>query len=138
MEPAGRRYKAGLEQDLALLHLAGLSTRTLAQVSQHVLGVLVSPQEVSNALKELVPRAKDHRDAWAMVFAMLKERGPDGSAVQLGIMDGLPGLCDAFLEAFPRARVALLDAQSAQRVPAGASSLSCRVQERLAWPPSPP
>lgn len=160
--PAGRRYEEGLEQDLALLHLAGLSTRTLSQVSQHVLGVRVSPQEVSNALKELVPRAKgflerpigerrfkylyvdgtnfrvrrttvdreptlvvigvdesdhksvlsmvqgdkDHRDAWAMVFAMLKERGLDSRAVQLGIMDGLPGLHDAFLEAFPRARVA--------------------------------
>jgi transposase-like protein len=159
--PAGRRYDEPLEKDLALLHLAGLSTRMLSQISQHVLGVRVSPQEVSNALKTIVPQAKafldrpltgrrfkylyvdgtnflvrrttvgreptlvvvgvdeearksvlamvqgdkDSRAAWEMVFAMLKERGLDPGAVQLGIMDGLPGLADAFLDAFPHARV---------------------------------
>jgi molybdate transport system substrate-binding protein len=41
-----------------------------------------------------------------MVFADLKERGLDSSAVLLGIMDGLPGLGTAFTEAFLRARVA--------------------------------
>ena len=159
--PASRRYDEPLEKDLALLHLAGLSTRTLSQVSQHVLGVRVSPQEVSNALKTIVPQAKafldrpltgrafkylyidgtnflvrrttvgreptlvvvgvdetdrksvlamvqgdkDSRSAWALVFTMLKERGLDGNAVELGIMDGLPGLAEAFQEAFPRARI---------------------------------
>ncbi len=49
---------------------------------------------------------KDARGAWEMVFSDLKERGLDASAVKLGIMDGLPGLAAAFLEAFPRARVA--------------------------------
>src|SRR5205085_11826986 len=39
------------------------------------------------------------------VCAMLKERGLDSSAVELGIMDGLHGLAEAFLDAFPRARV---------------------------------
>jgi transposase-like protein len=160
--PSSRRYDEALEKDLALLHLAGLSTRTLSHVSQRILGLSVSPQEVSNALKTIVPAAKafldrdlsgrrfkylwvdgtnfkvrrttvgreptlvvigvdesdhksvlamvqgdkDARSAWEMVFASMKERGFDGSAVQLGIMDGLPGLADAFLEAFPKARVA--------------------------------
>lgn len=159
--PVGRRYDVALEKDLALLHMAGLSTRMLSQISHHVLGLRVSPQEVSNALKTIVPQAKafldrplgerrfkylyidgtnflvrrttvereptlvvigvdetdrksvlamvqgdkDSRGAWAVVFAMLKERGLDGSAVELGIMDGLPGLAEAFLEAFPRARI---------------------------------
>jgi putative transposase len=49
---------------------------------------------------------RDSRSAWTTVFASLKERGLDGAAVQLGIMDGLPGLGDAFTEAFPKARVA--------------------------------
>jgi len=49
---------------------------------------------------------KDSRPAWEMVFAELKGRGLDASAVQLGIMDGLPGLADAFCEAFPKARAA--------------------------------
>ena len=160
--PSNRRYDEALEKDLALLHLAGLSTRMLSHVSKGVLGLSVSPAEVSNALKTIVPAAKaflerdlsgrrfkylwidgtnfrvrrttvareptlvvigvdesdhksvlamiqgdkDARSAWEMVFATLKERGLDGSAVQLGIMDGLPGLAEAFLEAFPRARVA--------------------------------
>jgi len=160
--PSSRRYDEALEKDLALLHLAGLSTRTLSHVSQRILGLSVSPQEVSNALKIIVLAAKaflerdlsgrrfkylwvdgtnfkvrrttvgreptlvvigvdesdhksvlamvqgdkDARSAWEMVFASMKERGFDGSAVQLGIMDGLPGLAEAFLEAFPKARVA--------------------------------
>jgi len=160
--PKGRRYDEALEKDLALLHLAGLSTRVLAHVSRGVLGLSVSPAEVSNALKTIVPAAKaflerplggrrfkylwvdgtffrvrrttvareptlvvigvdetdrksvlamvqgdkDARSAWQLVFAMLKERGLDSSAVELGIMDGLPGLGEAFVEAFPKARVA--------------------------------
>lgn len=160
--PRGRRYEEALEKDLALLHLAGLSTRMLAQLSGRVLGLKVSQQEVSNALATLVPAArrflerplgdrrwmylyvdgtnfrvrrttvdreptlvvlgvdeegrksvlsmvqgdKDSRAAWEMVLADLKARGLEGGAVQLGIMDGLPGLADAFLEAFPRARTA--------------------------------
>lgn len=160
--PPRRRYDAATEQDLALLHLAGLSRRMLAQLSGPVLGVRVSREEVGEALHQLVPAAKaflerplgerrfkylyidgtnfpirrttvdkeptlvvvgvdetdhksvlamtagdkDSRPAWEMVFADLKARGLDGSAVQLGIMDGLPGLADAFREAFPRARVA--------------------------------
>jgi transposase-like protein len=142
--------------------MAGLSTRMLSHVSKGILGLAVSPPEVSNALKTIVPAAKaflerslsgrrfkylwidgtnfkvrrttvgreptlvvigvdesdhksvlamvqgdkDARSAWEMVFASMKERGFDGSAVQLGIMDGLPGLAEAFLTAFPNARVA--------------------------------
>lgn len=160
--PSGRRYDEALEKDLALLHLAGLSTRTLSQVSRSVLGLNVSAQEVSNSLKTILPAAKaflerdltgrrfkylyvdgtnfrvrrttvdreptlvvvgvdesdrksvlamiqgdkDSRSAWEMVFASLKERGLDASAVKLGIMDGLPGLANAFLDAFPNARIA--------------------------------
>jgi hypothetical protein len=137
-----------------LLHLAGLSTRVSAHVSRGVLGLSVSPAEVSNALKTIVSAAKaflerplggrrfkylwvdgtffrvrrtavareptlvvigvdetdrksvlamvqgdkDARSAWQLVFAMLNERGPDPSAVELGVMDGLPGLGEAFLE----------------------------------------
>ncbi len=160
--PEHRRYDRELEKDMALLHLAGLSTRMLSQLSRHLLGVRVSATEVSNSLHEIVPAArkylerpldgrrfvylyvdgtnfrvrrttvdleptlvvvgvddtghksilamtqgdKDNRTAWEMVFSDLKARGLDGSAVQLGIMDGLPGLGTAFVEAFPKARAA--------------------------------
>lgn len=49
---------------------------------------------------------KDTRGAWEVVFAELKARGLDPSAVKLGIMDGLPGLAAAFREAFLNARTA--------------------------------
>ena len=160
--PAKRRYDEAIEKDMALLHLAGLSTRMLAILSQKLLGIRVSAEEVSNSLHTVVPAAKaflerrlderrfkylwidgtnfhvrrttvdleptlvvvgadetdrksalamvqgdkDSRPAWEMVFAGLKERGLDGSAVRLGVMDGLPGLADAFREAFPKARAA--------------------------------
>jgi len=160
--PGDRHYEEAVERDLALLHLAGLSTRMLSHLSGQVLGVKVSHMEVSRSLKALLPKAKefldrplsgrrfkylyvdgtffhvrrttveteptlvvlgvdesdrrsilamiqgdkDSVDAWRMVFARLKERGLDPSAVELGIMDGLPGLQTAFREAFLNARTA--------------------------------
>ncbi len=160
--PSRRRYDEVLEKEIALLHLAGLSTRMLSIMSKQLLGLRVSPQEVSNALHRIVPAArrflerslscrqfkylyidgtnfhlrrrtvsleptlvvvgvddtdrksilamiqgdKERRAAWEMVFQDLKERGLDAMAVKLGIMDGLPGMADAFREAFPGAVVA--------------------------------
>ena len=156
----GRRYDEEMEKDLALLNLAGLSTRTLSYLSRHLLGMRVSHQEVTNALHKLVPAAKaflerpldrqkfqylfldgtnfwirrttvdkeptlvvlgvdetgrksilamvqgdkENRQAWEMVFSQLKERGLQVSEIQLGIMDGLPGLESAFKEAFVNAK----------------------------------
>jgi putative transposase len=54
----------------------------------------------------MVQGDRDSRAAWEMVFSELKRRGLDASAVEFGITDGLPGLADAFREAFPKARVA--------------------------------
>jgi putative transposase len=56
--PPSRHYDEAIEKDIALLNLAGLSTRTLALVSRRVLGVKVSAQEVSNSLKAIVPAAR--------------------------------------------------------------------------------
>lgn len=159
--PAYRRYDVATEKDIALLNLAGLSTRTLAQLSGSLLGIRVSANEVSNALHTIVPAAKsflgrplgerkwmylyvdgtnfrvrrstvdieptlvvlgvdetgrksvlsmvqgdkDSRAAWDAVFVDLKERGLDPTCVRAGIMDGLPGLGDAFREAFTNAKI---------------------------------
>lgn len=56
--PPSRRYDEAIEKDIALLNLAGLSTRTLGLLSRRVLGVKISAQEVSNALQTIVPAAK--------------------------------------------------------------------------------
>jgi len=48
---------------------------------------------------------KESSKAWSGVFHELVARGLDPSAIQLGIMDGLPGLENAFLEAFRKAKV---------------------------------
>lgn len=159
--PRQRHYDDAMERDLALLHLAGISTRMLSYISFSVLGVRVSHEEVHRSLDRLLPGAKqflerrldgrrfmylfvdgtnfhirrttvekeptlvvvgvdenghksilsmvqgdrDNRRAWEMVFSDLKRRGLDASAVQLAVMDGLPGLPDAFLQEFPKAKV---------------------------------
>jgi putative transposase len=46
-----------LKEDMAVLHLSGLSKRTLAMISKRVLGVEVSSQTVSNSLKSIAPQA---------------------------------------------------------------------------------
>lgn len=160
--PSNRHYDQGVERDITLLNLAGLSTRMLSLMSKRLLGIKVSPQEVSNAMHVILPAAKaflerplndrkfkylyvdgtnfkvrrttvalepvlvvvgvdeqdrksviamiegakEDKNAWQMAFDDLKHRGMDPSCVELGIMDGLPGLMDAFREAFVRARVA--------------------------------
>lgn len=48
--PAREQMDPRLKEDLAVLHLAGISTRTLAMISRRVLGLEVSKQTVSNSL----------------------------------------------------------------------------------------
>ena len=48
---------------------------------------------------------KESAPTWRQVFKDLKERGLDSSKVQLGIMDGLPGLMSVFKEEFSSAKV---------------------------------
>jgi len=48
---------------------------------------------------------KESAPTWRQVFKDLKERGLESSKVQLGIMDGLPGLMSVFKEEFSSAKV---------------------------------
>ena len=48
--PAHEQMDPRLKEDLAVLHLAGISTRTMAMISKRILGVEVSKQTVSNSL----------------------------------------------------------------------------------------
>jgi putative transposase len=59
---------------------------------------------------------KESSKAWASVFEGLIRRGLDPSTVQLGVMDGLPGLEKAFLAAFRRATVQRCQVHKARNV----------------------
>ena len=148
-----------LKADMAILHLAGLSTRTLAMISKRLLGMHVNKDSVTqslNLIKEeaenwltrpiqqdywalyidgtnfniqrrgstlkepslvvlgvdssniksilsIEPGTRDNVDAWRSVIFELKKRGLNPNKVQIGIMDGLPGLEKLFREEFPNA-----------------------------------
>lgn len=157
--PKNERMDPQLKADMAILHLAGLSTRVISLVSKRLLGLNISKDLVTSSLDLISPKAiewltrpitetywalyidgtnfniqrrgstekepslvvlgidqhgyrsilaiepgtKDNADSWRAVFASLKQRGLDFSKVQIGIMDGLPGLENAFREFFPKA-----------------------------------
>lgn len=156
--PKGAHVDVRLKQDLAVLHLAGISNRTLALISRRLLGIQVSAQTVHNSLKivkakalewldrplkeeywalfidgtnfkiqrrgstereptlvvlglnsrnafsilSLTPGQKDNAKAWGEVFDDLIKRGLKIEAVQIGVMDGLPGLENTFKKYFSK------------------------------------
>jgi putative transposase len=157
--PTHEQMDPRTRKDLALLHMGGLSKRTLAMISDQLLGIKVSRTTVSESLKvmkdgatkwltrplekkywalyidgtnfnvqrrgsterepslcvlgvdetnhrsvlAIEPGTRDNVEAWRAVFRELKRRGLDGSAVRVGIMDGLPGLEQLFRDEFPNA-----------------------------------
>jgi putative transposase len=157
--PSHERIDPRTKQDLALLHMGGLSKRMLSMISQQLLGIEVSSTTVLESMslmkdgatkwltrpleakywalyidgtnfkiqrrgsteKEpslcvlgvdetnrrsvlaIEPGTRDNVEAWRSVLRTLKQRGLDGSAVRIGIMDGLPGLERLFRDEFPSA-----------------------------------
>lgn len=157
--PKNEQLDHRLKEDLALLHLAGISNRTVALISRRILGIEVSAQTVHNSLEliedkainwlerditknywclfidgtnfkiqrrgstekeptlvvvgiddrnctsilALQPGQKDNADSWGMVFEDLVKRGLNTNQVQIGVMDGLPGLEKRFKEYFTKA-----------------------------------
>lgn len=154
--PSREQMDPRLKRDIALLHLAGLSTRMLSMISKRLLGVSISADTVSKSLPVLEEKAlgwlerpltedywalfidgtnfriqrrgstekepslvvlgmdktnrmsilaiqpgqKDNVFSWKAVFADLKKRGLNPKQVRIGIMDGLPGLENAFKDSF--------------------------------------
>ena len=157
--PKNERMDPRLKEDMAILHLAGLSTRVISLISRRLLGLEIGKDMVTSSLDQISPRAinwltrpltdtywalyidgtnfnlqrrgstekepslvvlginqdgyrsvlaiepgtKDNVESWKAVFSELKRRGLDLSKVQIGIMDGLPGLENAFKEFFSNA-----------------------------------
>lgn len=157
--PQREQIDPRLKEDIAILHLAGLSNRVMAMVSKRVLGVEVSTDTVTKSLDMIEDKAlawlerplekkywalfidgtnfkiqrrgstekepsfvvlgvdeencmsilsispgyKDNAGSWREVFKDLVKRGLDPQAVQIGVMDGLPGLETAFRDSFVKA-----------------------------------
>jgi len=157
--PAREQIDPRLKEDIAVLHLAGISNRVMAMISKRILGVEVSTDTVTKSLDVIEDKAlswlerpleakywalfidgtnfkiqrrgstdkepslvvlgidpnnrmsvlaiqpgnKDNAETWRQVFKDLIARGLDPHAVQIGVMDGLPGLEAAFKESFTKA-----------------------------------
>jgi len=156
--PKSEQIDPRLKEDLAVLHLGGISTRTLAMISRRILGVEVSTATVSDSLElisdkallwlerplmkkywalyidgtnfdilrrgtterepslvvvgvsddnrrsllAIEPGSKENVECWRATFDSLIKRGLDPSHVRIGVMDGLPGLENLFLQTFPQ------------------------------------
>jgi len=59
--PRSKRYESELCQDMSMMFLAGVSTRTLSMLSKRLIGHKISPAEVSNANKELIGSVENWR-----------------------------------------------------------------------------
>ena len=59
--PRSKQYEVELRQDLSLMFLTGVSTRSLSMMSERLIGRKVSPTEVSNANKELIEAVEKWR-----------------------------------------------------------------------------
>ncbi|MBE9593248.1 MAG: transposase, partial [Proteobacteria bacterium] len=59
--PRGKRYEDALRQDLCLMFLTGISTRSLSMISKRFIGRKISAGEVSNVNNELIEAAEKWR-----------------------------------------------------------------------------
>jgi len=59
--PGSKKYEDTIRQDLCLMFLTGISTRTLSMISKKLIGRKISAGEVSNANKELIEAAEKWR-----------------------------------------------------------------------------
>jgi len=160
--PRSKQYEDVLREDMCVMFLCGVSTRTLSLISEKLIGRKICATEVSKSSKQLAEAVESWRQrdlsrepikymyldgtlfsmrisgsiekvpvlvaigvteaghrtvlglqsgdkesatSWREMFKDLKRRSLDPNSVQLGIMDGLPGLERVFMEEFTKAKV---------------------------------
>lgn len=59
--PRSKRYEDEIREDLSMMFLIGVSTRSLSMISTRLIGRKISPTEVSNANKELIDAVEKWR-----------------------------------------------------------------------------
>ncbi len=60
--PRSQRYEKEIAEDLSLMFLTGISTRSLSMISKRLTGRKISPSEISNINKELVNAVEQWRE----------------------------------------------------------------------------
>jgi len=60
--PRSKQYEDSLREDFCMLFLSGINTRTLSMMSKKLIGRRISPQEVSNANKQLIEAVEEWRN----------------------------------------------------------------------------
>ncbi len=60
--PRSKQYEDALREDLCVMFLSGISTRTLSMMSERLIGRKISPSEVSKAGKELIKAVEGWRE----------------------------------------------------------------------------
>ncbi|MGH9325264.1 MAG: IS256 family transposase, partial [Terriglobia bacterium] len=96
----GRKYK------FLYIDGANFAVRINHRVSRQSFCAVLGVSEESECFEVLALEMGDREraDLWENVFGGLVERGLNAETVELGIMDGLPGLESLFKRFFPRAR----------------------------------
>ena len=60
--PRSRQYEDALREDICVMFLSGVSTRTLSLISEKLIGRMISPSEVSKASKQLSKAVENWRE----------------------------------------------------------------------------
>lgn len=96
----GRKYK------FLYVDGANFAVRIIQRVSRQSFCAVLGVSEEGQCFEVLALEMGDREraDLWEMVFGSLRERGLNAEAVELGVMDGLPGLESVFKRFFPRAQ----------------------------------
>ena len=76
--PASQQYEKELRQDLSMMFLTGVSTRSLSMMTDRLIGRRISPAEISNANKELI----DSIEKW-------RNRDLSDEAIKYMFLDGV-------------------------------------------------
>jgi len=100
------RTLEGREYKFLFVDGANFKVRINHRVSKQSFCAVLGINEIDEVIEVLAVAMGDREkaDLWADIFADMQRRGMDMKAVELGIMDGLPGLEDCFRKLFPRAQ----------------------------------
>ncbi len=97
-----------IEDEIKYLYLDGTNFKMRIDGSIELVSVLVVIGVTNSGHKKVLALQagdKESAGSWRELFKDLKSRGLNKTSVQLGIMDGLPGLEKTFKEEFPKAKI---------------------------------